>query len=254
MGGPVRTVPAYWHVSENFGDLLSPYLIEKISGKPARFVDHSDVEGPVPYLVTGSILDASVSRGIVWGTGCAFANDLDDLSPPSPTFRIVATRGPWSKERVERAGHAPVTCGDPGFLLPSYYQPKRIAAHKLGIICSWVDHAELSERYAGQADVINSLGMVEEIATRLCQCESVVSSCLHGLVAAVAYGIPTVWAKSDRLLGDGTKFRDVLGSLGIEPYRPIEWSDVDSMRREAWVHPSPDVTELLACCPFSQAD
>ena len=47
--------------------------------------------------------------------------------------------------------------------------------------------------------------VIHEIA----KCEHILSSSLHGLVVADALGIPNGWIKlSDRVVGDGFKFKD----------------------------------------------
>ena len=49
---------------------------------------------------------------------------------------------------------------------------------------------------------------------RLLECESTISSSLHGIILSVAYGIPTRWVKmGNRLAGTGLKFYDFYLSL-----------------------------------------
>lgn len=251
---PPSTIPLYWHWSENFGDRISPWLVEKISGRSTHLVPPSD-EGQVPYMVTGSILTHAVKRGIVWGSGCAFADDLAGLSPPSPSFRILATRGPLSAAAVRAAGHTPSAHLDPGFLL-SRFLPRaaRSPSVKMGILCSWVDHAQATSAYGSAMPVVNALAAVEDVVNTIVEWEIVVSSCLHGIVAAIAYGKPVVWARfSDRMMGDGFKFRDLFASLGVDLPKVVDLSEVLEPRaiaEHATMYDPPDTQALMACCPF----
>ena len=218
MTSPVPPLSLYWHVSENFGDRMAPWLVEKITGQSPSFAD--PVAPAVPFLVTGSILGWSIRRGVVWGAGSAFASDLDPsrMAPPSDVFRIVATRGPLSMAKVREAGHAPVAFGDPGLLLPRFYTPKVELRARVGILSSWIDVDDVRARFGDRFPVVSSLGTVESIVDTICSWEVVVTNTLHGLVAAIAYGKPVVWASfSDKLVGDGFKFNDFFASLDVEP-------------------------------------
>lgn len=251
-------VPTCWHVSDNFGDAMTPYLVEKISGLPARYADHKDANSPTVNMVTGSILDRTVRRAMVWGSGAAFAEKLDPsaLAKPKHGLRILAIRGPLSKSLVEAAGHRPFAVGDPGFFMPRFYTPTTTPKHDVGIICSWVDHEQATDMYGAAMPVINSLGSVEDIMDKIHECRAIVASCLHGLVAAAAYGIPTVWAEfSDKMIGDGFKFRDVLSTLSTGPYEPLQVRDhIEPSALLEATHPhnlTIDLDALLRCCPFA---
>jgi hypothetical protein len=52
-----------------------------------------------------------------------------------------------------------------------------------------------------------------------------VSSSLHGIIVAHAFGIPAAWLRwSDKLSGDGVKFRDhaALVGLSMQPVARVE--------------------------------
>lgn len=249
------SVPLFWQHSDNFGDALAPWLVRKITGQDPEPVDPS-WDGPVPYLVTGSIFSHRVKRGIVWGAGCAFKDDLDPskLPPPSDQLKVIATRGPLSKELVEAAGHKPVTCGDPVLLIPRFYKPKTSPTVRFGILCSWVDHVEVAARFGHSVAVLSASSPIEAVIDAIGSWEIVVSSCLHGLVAALAYGKPVLWVRfSDRMMGDGFKFRDFFASVGVDDPRCVDLKDCADLRsglRDVYDLTAPDTDELMTCCPF----
>lgn len=244
-------VPLYWHVCDNFGDAMAPWLVEKITGREARYVEPSAGED-VPFLVTGSILDDSIERGIVWGAGSAYESNLQNLKGPSPSFSIVATRGPASSDLARRAGHHPLAYGDPGLLLPRYFRPSVTIAEEHAVFCSWINEHEVP------AGVIRHGSMTvstEDYVERLLGYETVLAGCLHALIAAIAYGRRVCWVRFPTpLLGDGFKFRDFFASMGIECPTPIlieGRDDVEKALRQATVYDPPNTDDLLACCPFA---
>lgn len=250
-------VPTYWHVSDNFGDALTPWLVQHLSGLPARFVDPWAGD-EVPYVITGSVMGWRMKKGIIWGAGCANEADLDPhlFSPPSPEFVIVMTRGPLSARWVREAGHAPVAFGDPGFVVPKFYQPKMVEPRRVGVICSWVDFDVAKERC--EAPVLSTMGSVEPIIDQIASWDVVVSSSLHGLVIGIAYGKPVVWAKfSDLMVGNDFKFLDLFASIKVmRPRRldvtcPISEAELIG---SASVYDPLDAETLLACCPLPRYD
>ena len=57
----------------------------------------------------------------------------------------------------------------------------------------------------------------------LCSCDCVISSSLHGLIIAEAYGIPTLWVKfSDEINGNDFKFYDYYASIGQQSIKPLD--------------------------------
>lgn len=245
---------AYWHRSPNFGDALTPYIIEKVTGMSPAFSEGSASE-PV-YMVTGSILAAQPENAVVWGCGVAWANDIqiDRFRRPDDKLKIVATRGPLTRAMVQQCGHEPKAIGDPGLLLPKWCLPKTNKTTKLGIITSWVDKEKVVAEYSSAAKIIDIMSPVEEVIKQLNECEHVVAGCLHGLVAAVTYGIPTIWAKfSDRVLGDDTKFHDFLLSIGTD-YQYIDLKQratCDELIKATFRHEiNLDLEPLWAACPL----
>jgi exopolysaccharide biosynthesis predicted pyruvyltransferase EpsI len=68
-----------------------------------------------------------------------------------------------------------------------------------------------------------------EILDQISSCELVVTSSLHGLICAHAYGIPTVWAKSiNPLIGDNVKFYDYFQSVNLNINSPSDYFSKES--------------------------
>lgn len=244
------SVPLYWHRCDNFGDALSPWLAHRICGQKARYVEPGGEE--VPFLMTGSIFGWSVREGHVWGTGCAFDHHLDPkkLAPPSDRFKVHATRGNLSKRLVQEAGHQPLAAGDPALFLPRLYTPRPAPKHQAGIVCSWADFKQVKDDYKG-IPVLNAMTSdIESFIDVMTSWDIVVSSCLHGLVAAIAYGKPVIWAQFyNKPFGDGFKFRDFFSIFDVEP-RAIEFPSPLDFNKLARTYDVPDLSELWDACPL----
>ncbi|MAY23669.1 MAG: exosortase [Flavobacteriaceae bacterium] len=268
----MKHIPLYWWSEifiqkkdrENYGDLLGKYLVEKISGRPVQWIDPKKAQGwffsKKVYATIGSILGHIKKGWIVWGSGIISR----DTQVPAATF--LAVRGPQTRTYLLEKGYAvPEVYGDPALLLPNYYQPEVAKTHALGIIPHISDYAQVSEQYQNLEGVkVISLftNDIEATTREILSCESIISSSLHGLIVPHAYGIPAVWAQfSDRVFGDGIKYRDYFESVALPPYQPEMETEIQDIA--AWKHymewypalPDTEVLEslkhgLLAVCPW----
>jgi hypothetical protein len=226
----------------NFGDILNKWLVEEISG---RKVVKSPPANNV-HICIGSIIKYASDKMHVWGTGAMWEHDK-----PSPTAYYHAVRGPLTRDVVLRnGGDCPEIYGDPALLLPQFFNPEVPKKYKLGIIPHYVDYKAVKQAFPKHKviNLINAdpLAVVKEIL----QCEEIVSSSLHGIIAAQAYGVPAAWVQTieGKLSGDGTKFRDYFLSTNQEIYTPYELKDLDNIPKSADIEI--DLKKLLHAAPF----
>lgn len=236
----------YWTLSCNFGDLIGPWLLEKITGKKVIYAGpSSDYQH---YVFGGSLLNHVNDRAIVWGAGLGTLTDGVNTGA-----RIHAVRGPYTRARALSLGvHCPAVYGDPGMLLPKFHKPALPRDRKIGVIPHYVDQYRAYSRYES-LHVIDVFRSIESVVDEICSCERVFSSSLHGIIIAHAYGIPAVWVKmSDSLGGDGTKFRDYFASVGMDVTQPID------VREKAIIPTIPDEVPKINtdafwnACPVNQ--
>lgn len=171
------------------------------------------------YVFAGSMLNHATKHSVVWGAG--LASMLDGVNPD---LRIKAVRGPISRMRAINCGAScPKVYGDPGILLPKFYTPQVKKRYDWGVVPHYVDHLRAYSRFEGLAEVIDPLQPVESFVEQVASCERIISSSLHGIIIAHAYGVPAVWVKmSDSIGGDGTKYRDYYQSIEWEVDKPLD--------------------------------
>ncbi len=217
-------IRALWFSSEkipNFGDKLTPYLIEKLTGeKPFRVNEYCN---KTYYMMSGSILDRSSHNAIVFGSGI-IKKDENVIRPK----KILAVRGPLTRKRLIQLGYnCPETYGDPALLLPLIYKPKDIIKnYKIGIIPHYIDYSYVKDQIGKNKHflIINIFDPIEKVIDDINKCEKTISSSLHGLIVSHAYNEASLWVKfSDNLAGDDTKFHDYLYSVNIKPYKPFDF-------------------------------
>ena len=255
-----------WYETKNWGDALNPVLIEQVSGRKARGFDINLVnesDGTYPgnvgdlHLVIGSTLQHANANTVVWGAGFTSNTCLFKEKPK----RIDAVRGPLSAAHARSQGvFCPDVFGDPALLFPRYYKPEQRKQYTLGIIPHYLDSRNPTiDRFRNQSDilVIDIKDGIETVVDNLCKCKCIVSSSLHGLIAADAYEIPSAWIKaSSKIPGKDFKFYDYFASLGITDLEPIYLTEDttandlihDCSLREVDL----DLDRLLEACPFSR--
>lgn len=242
---------------QNFGEWVGPYLYNKIAGHEPTFARPSNRSLSTVYTAAGSILRHAAENCIVWGSGIISRSDRF----PRP-HKVLAVRGPQTQRRMHELGYdCPTVFGDPAILLPLFYMPRSDTRHRVGVVPHFVDFERASALFGGTADVhmIDVTRPVEEVVDAIASCEFIVSSSLHGLIVAQAYGVPAAWVEfSDGLDGDGVKFADHYEAGGV-PFAPRPHL-VDGVRTRADLEvlvcdaPQPDLTSLkeplLKACPF----
>ncbi len=210
-------VPLFWHDTRNWGDGLSPKIIEMVSGK--RAYKPTLPVGPRVFAI-GSILDAADRYSIIWGSGF-----ISEVSVPKECpHHVRAVRGPLTRDVLLKLGCAcPETYGDPAILLPLYYSPTRHTRFKIGVIPHYVDQgAPVLKRIQGDPSIriIDVNSETFDFVDQVCSCEVILSSSLHGLICADSYGIPSSRVVfSDKIAGGDFKFTDYRLGLGGDPHR-----------------------------------
>lgn len=194
----------------NFGDRITPFLIEKISHK-MPYYERLDQ----PHLLgCGSILSSATKNSIIWGSGFISKNSR---RPDITCGRVRAVRGRLSLERLKKqyGWMEDVPLGDPGSLLPRVYPRRANAQYRFGVIPHYVDkaHPFLDFCKANGALIIDPQRDVTDVLDDIFQCDKIFSSSLHGLILSDAYGIKNRWIElSEKVIGNRFKFHDYYSS------------------------------------------
>lgn len=196
-------VPAYWWDGHpNFGDDLTPWLLAARGMVPVHREPHDARVAGV-----GSVLEFLPEDfdGAIWGSGL-----MSDGVQRLPRATALAVRGALTRELLEARGK-PVL-GDPGLLVARHLKHRHVR-WTAGFVPH--GHHRSNSRFLSLIDpqqghrLINVHQSARRAVREIAACEIVITSSLHGLVTADAFGIPAVWtALVPALNGGDFKFRD----------------------------------------------
>lgn len=240
----------------NFGDNCNLYILSKLSGLPISF---TEIESEKKKIVAiGSILNWCNENCIAWGPG--LANDSDIVNKDT---KITCIRGPLTRNIAWKCGNkSEPALGDPVLLLPKLFFPKIDKQYQTGLIPHFIQQSHVYQQINNKLEntnIINILEQPEHIIKEILKCEKILSSSLHGIIAAHAYGIPATWATFGKEIGgDGIKFKDYYQSVDLKISIPINLSLLENLVKNTdieYVLPKIDRTkELLQSAPFPILD
>lgn len=238
--------------SNNWGDIIGPEIVRHFSQSSKIEPTDQKVNGKLVSI--GSVMLAVRNNDLIWGTGIIQSGQH---LPNLRNVKIFATRGPMTRDRLIDLGHkVPEVYGDPGLLYPHIYNPEIKKTHKWGIIPHYVDvnHPMVKHLVNKGVKFIDICAGKKEFVDQLKSVDNVLSSSLHGLIAADAYGIPNARIKlTGNLVGGDFKFRDYSLSVNrlnwkaveinketiieeIELNHSIEWDEDELLQSAPWNH------------------
>lgn len=249
-------------IHSNWGDDINYWFLKEISERPILIYNQSVLTRLLRrkhVLGIGSILGMfSTSKSIVWGSGF-LDSTIERIEPPA---EIRAVRGPYTRKKLMDMGiDCPEVYGDPALLISRWYHPKVLKKYKYGVISQYSkrQHNDAVSFFGNNPDVYyieicqydSWLSFVNEIL----QCEAILSSSLHGLIVAEAYGIPAVWIEfPSNNRNHHIKYQDFYASIGKEavPYEAkdkVDFKVIDRLIAE-WQPGRINLQPLIDCAPF----
>ncbi|GII99320.1 polysaccharide pyruvyl transferase [Sediminihabitans luteus] len=218
---PGQVAAYWWDERSNFGDAIGPWLVERISG--LRPVNARRRRGLRPALYSVGSIVGYVNRDDVdvWGSGLMepLAGTKLETLRRRTDVRVRAVRGAATREElVTKLGwDVPEVYGDPALLLPRFYEPREPAAGRarVAFVPHYVHRKHLTGEPADGVRVVDVAQDLETVVDEITAADVCVSTSLHGIVVAQAYGVPWVWLRvADHTLGgDAFKFGDFFSTL-----------------------------------------
>lgn len=235
----------------NIGDAINPFIVKNVLGHEPVLTDvyHCQITGIGSglrrvFANPGGIRNRfELHRKkvkyseplIIWSAGFITTPNLHEFVIRKD-IKVASVRGELSKKYVEQLLHEPVDCttGDGGLLCSLWIPAESGKKYRLGIIPHFREKGEARFDEIRKAVRDSVLIDVEDDPVKnlkiISSCECVISSSLHGLIIADSYNIPNTHViLTDKLAGDGFKFRDYYSSFGLEdnPLDLNKYSEID---------------------------
>jgi pyruvyltransferase len=208
----------FWTGHRNFGDLLTPLLMSQLAGIEVSWSPPADAE----LIAVGSIAN-HIPRGwsgIVYGAGKPRQNEKIDLSKAT----VLALRGALTAAGSGAKGD--YVLGDPGLLVSLLPDITVSDTIPLGVVPHWEDR-NLVDHFPGHP--IDVQGDPLEVIRQIAACKRIVSSSLHGIIVADAFGKERRWERSTRQ--KPFKFADH-GTV-VDRFLPSQWGRANPVKVKA---------------------
>lgn len=144
----------------------------------------------------GSNIFSSYQRTTIWGSGVHNKPDFVVKllhRPPFLKLDIRAVRGPLSRKVLLEYGHkCPEVYGDPAILMPFIYQPNVEKTNDVLVIPQYLTERKFRKEHPDLKIITMNTKDYKMVIDAIVSSDKVITSSLHAIILADAYGIPSV--------------------------------------------------------------
>ncbi len=205
----------WWDRYSNFGDALGPWIVRRLTGRSV--VNGMRAAPEARTLASVGSIVGYLSRDCVdiWGSGLQRplrAPEVERLRSLRDV-RVHAVRGELTRrELVDKLGwEVPAILGDPGLLMPRLYQPQLAASDdRVALVAHQWHAAHFRDAHSEDIHCVDVRHSPEQVVDEIASSRVCLSTSLHGIVIAQAYGVPWVWlhVEDSGLRGGRFKYDD----------------------------------------------
>ena len=222
MKSPLSNV-YYWRKgdrSQNFGDFISEYLTSRLFFGYRPGVSSVHIIGSVvDDLFVPQPAEEAIQPVLFWGCGIREPGGLS--SDRMNSAQVVTVRGPLSASALELGVLAPY--GDPAFLLPALYKPRKLGWLTGKSICVPHFHDTRDDRtilamsgcdFVVRPNIENNERALTDVIDAIFSADFVLGSAMHACIVAAAYRRPfAFWGTG--IVDVPFKWKDLSASLNI---------------------------------------
>ena len=210
----------WWNKKTNIGDQLSPLIVGfmrerlRLSDMPAKSLRR------IHLMALGSLIGMRRFDAVIWGSGIHCQETAENVARRQNYvhYDVRIVRGPVTAEILKKAGYeVPDVYGDPAVLMPLIYEsPVREKKYPVSVIPHVGTPAALLPEgvHVIRTETDDYRAFIDEIVSS----ERIISSSLHGIILAEAYGVPAVFC-AEGMENEKMKFTDWYAATGRPAYR-----------------------------------
>lgn len=212
----------WWDQIPNFGDSIGPWLVSSLLRVNPVNCRGLPRPGVALYSVGSTVGMIDRNRVVIWGSGLLRSLQDSDVSRLQrfTDIEVLAVRGMSTANElsVKLGWDVPPIYGDPALLLPECFPFCRSPLETVSVVLHW-EHAKYVYSLPGRcSDRLVFIDVREDYSTvvkQIAESSVCISSSLHGIIVAQAYGVPWVWLRfSDHQLHSSDfKFDDFFTTI-----------------------------------------
>lgn len=235
----------------NFGDELSHALVERIIKKCIEDCNQKPKnQNFSKFLAIGSVIHFASDGDTIWGSGVRTTSDPFKFK----NLDVRAVRGPLSRQFLMEKFNitVPEIYGDPALLFPQLF-PEFKKAHNPAYDYIVIPHMSEEHMFPLELSTANSKIVYPtnhwaNVVAAILNSNFVLSSSLHGIIIAEAYGIP---ARQLRVSNNAPifKYQDYYASTN-RPNSQYATSITEALKMGGEKPLSIDLNKLYAAFPF----
>lgn len=192
---PAEGLPLFWWGEDpeiNFGDYISLKIVERMVEGPIRYYRKKPKTKEKKLLALGSIFYFANDNDVIWGSGIN-GKTLDKKHYSFNALDVRAVRGPLTRRfLMENFGiECPRIYGDPALLFPYLFPEfhrQRYPSREYIVIPHYRELKQFPKSEYPSA--VYPTEPWNEVVEKILDSKFVISSSLHGIIIAEAYGIP----------------------------------------------------------------
>ncbi|HVJ89439.1 MAG TPA: polysaccharide pyruvyl transferase family protein [Labilithrix sp.] len=176
----------------NVGDYLSKVIVSSVLAlNDKTLIEKRDVGHKL--LAIGSVLHCADNGDTVWGSG--INGKIPVQQHRFETLDVRAVRGPKTRAfLMERGIGVPEVYGDPALLTPLFFPRSALEPQETRPFVIVPHLNEAPDKYRAYSEhLVTPTSKPAQFVRGLLGAKLVISSSLHGLILAEAYGIPAVY-------------------------------------------------------------
>jgi pyruvyltransferase len=224
----------YYTKEKNFGDVLNEYIPLQLFNcniykENIYQCDAAFIGSILTLFMTNDALKIreDLTPLTIWGSG--LIRPIDLKNKPIRKLDIRAVRGRLTRNIlsvITNSNLSTIPLGDPGLLCSRVFTNlDATKEYEYGIIPHYidVDNENLKKLQLPNSIILDITEEPIAFLSKMLKCKKIISSAMHGLIAADSFNIPNIrMILSDNIVGGDFKYNDYYSAFGFDHHEKLD--------------------------------